>query len=386
MEPLKMAKAILPAMISDRRHIHMHPEIGMEEVQTCAYVRSRLDEMKIPWVEASPTGTVATIGSGAPVLGLRADIDALDIQENTGTEYQSCIPGKMHACGHDAHTACLLGAASILKEIEPQLKGTIKLIFQPAEESGVGAQAVVDSSAVKDCNAFFALHVASSLPTGRCSISKGVISAGNDRFVIHIHGKSCHGSSPQKGVDALMTGVALAQSMQTMITRSVDPLFPVCMNIGLFQAGTAFNILPGEAYLEGSIRFLDESLRQVCREKLRTLAEHTAAAFGAKADVEFENTAKIVINDDKLTDLAIQAVSSFLGREAVVEQGLNMGAEDFASFLSVAPGTYLNVGTGNAEKHTDNPHHNEKFDIDEDALPICCAAYVQFALNYLNEG
>lgn len=384
MDYYSQAKDIASELVQNRRALHRIPEIGMEEHRTAAYIRQKLDEMEIFWVEASPTGTVAVIGLDGPVIGLRADIDGLSIQEKNDCPYASENTGKMHACGHDAHTAALLGAARLLKARESKLPGRVKLIFQPAEETGKGAQAVIDSGAISDCAGIFALHVASDLPTGICCISKGVVGAGNDRFMIRIHGKTCHGSTPQKGIDALAVGTALAQNMQTMMTRSTDPLQPVSMNIGIFRAGSAFNVLPGEAYLEGSIRILDESLREQNRSNLRRLANGICMAYGATAEVEYENTASILINDSALTDVAVDAVSSFLGRDAIHEQRPSLGAEDFANFLRVTRGTYLHVGSGNPAKGTDRPHHNEKFNVDEDVLPICAAAYAGFAEKYFS--
>ena len=385
MDVLEQARLILPEIVEDRRQIHRYPETGMEEYRTCAFIRKRLDEMQIPWIPAGETGTVGILGEGKPVIGLRADIDALDIQEKNDCSYASLIPGKMHACGHDAHTASLLGAARLFLQMQDPPKGTIKLIFQPGEENGKGANSVAASGAVDDCSAFFALHVASSLPTGRCSLSKGVITAGNDRFSIRIIGKSCHSSTPQNGIDALMIAASLVQQMQTMITHRISPFETVCMNIGILQAGTAFNILPGEAKIEGSIRILKEELRPLFRETLKNLVEHTAAAGGARAEVIFENTAGIVINDDHLTEIAARAVRKLIGEENLCEQPPNLGSEDFSGFLGIAPGVYLNVGTGNPEKGTDKPHHNEFFNIDEDGMAICAAAYVQFVLEYLAE-
>lgn len=377
------AKNIREVLVKTRRDLHRHPEASMKEFATTAYLRQELDRLGIPWLEAGPTGTVGVLGKGGPVVGLRGDIDALEMDELNECEYQSENPGAMHACGHDAHAAGLLGAARILKEHEDNLHGTVKLIFQPGEENGLGAASVVDSGAVSDVNAFFALHVSSSLPTGTATLSSGVITSANDKFRIWIKGRGCHGSTPEKGSDALLAGSALVQNLQALISRESSPLEPTVITIGIFHAGTGFNILPEDAYLEGSVRVLDEGRRLKNREAIRRMAEHTAAVFQAGARVEFECTAKIVNNDEELTALALSGAEQILGAGAVAPQGRNLGAEDFGGYLGIAPGTYINIGSRNEAKGITAPHHHGQFDVDEDALPICAAMYAQFALDYL---
>ena len=373
-------------LIRVRRYLHQYPEESMKEYETAAYVRDYLTKHDIPWIEAGETGTVAIIQGSreGPIIGLRGDIDALVMAELKTCDYASKKPGLMHACGHDAHTGALLGAAVYLNEHKDELPGTVKLIFQPGEENGRGAKSVVDSGAVNDVEGIFALHVANSLPIGNVTIRKGVMSSANDKFRIWIHGVGCHGSTPQKGADALLAGANLATTLQSLISRESDPLKPSVMTVGILQSGTAFNILPEEAYLEGSIRTLDEAQREVNRETVRRMAECTAAAYKCTATTEFEATAKVVYNDEHLTDLAIRSAEKILGKEHVLEQELSMGAEDFAEFLAVAPVTYMNIGSRNEEKGITAPHHHGEFDIDEDCLPICMAMYVQFVYEYFN--
>ena len=367
-----------------RRYLHQNPEPSMREFHTTAYVRDFLSQRQISWIEAGPTGTVAVIHgkSTTPVIGLRADLDALEMEELNDVPYRSRCPGLMHACGHDAHTASLLCAAVWLQDHRHEIHATVKLIFQPGEESGEGAQSIVESGAVSDVDGIFALHTASSLPTGTVSIRTGAMSAANDKFRIWITGRGCHGSTPQKGMDALLAGTALVQTLQSLITRESDPLKPAVMTIGIFRSGTAFNVLPENAYIEGSVRVLEESQRPVNREIISRMAENTAAAYRCRVKTEFECTAKVVYNDEHLTKIAKAAAADLLGTDQVLEQPLSLGAEDFGSFLDVCPVTYMNVGSGNAEKGTDYPHHHGKFDIDEDILPTCMALYIQFVRFY----
>ncbi|MBS6646104.1 MAG: amidohydrolase [Clostridiaceae bacterium] len=377
-EDAKDQKSLLVEM---RRHIHRHPEAGMKEYETAAYIRSRLKEWGIPWIPAGETGTAAVITGRqeGPVLGLRADIDALEMEELNKSSYASCNPGVMHACGHDGHCASLLGAAKYLFEKRDQLPGTVKCVFQPGEECGEGAASVVKSGAVDDVEAFFGLHVSSSHPTGCVTIREGFMSAANDRFVIRIKGKGCHGSTPQKGADALLAGAALASALQTLVSRESSPLDPTVITIGRFEAGSAYNILPENAYLEGSVRTLREERRAENREIITRMAECTAAAYKCTAETEFQCTAKAVYNDEKLTALAREAAREFLPEEAVLVQEESLGAEDFGEFLEVAPVTYMNVGSRNEELGITAPLHHGMFDIDEDCLFICMALYVTFA-------
>ena len=389
------AKQQKEELIRIRRYLHRHPEASMKEYETTAWIRKYLDEKQIAWVPAGETGTVAVVRGEVPsggtssssghVIGLRGDIDALEMDELRKTPYCSQNPGLMHACGHDGHTAALLGAAVYLNAHRSNFSGVVKLIFQPGEENGQGARSVVESGAIDDVEGIFGLHVSSSLPTGTATIRKGVMSSANDKFRIWIHGKGCHGSAPQNGADALLAASALAQTFQTVISRESDPLKPTVMTIGILQSGTAFNILPENAYMEGSIRTLEEEQREVNRAAIRRMAESTAAAYRCTAKVEFETTAKVVYNDSRLTDIAVSASEKILGKGNVTEQPLSLGAEDFAEYQAVCPVTYLNVGSRNEKLGITAPHHHGSFDIDEDCLPVSMAAYVQFVYDYFSE-
>lgn len=374
-------------LVKVRRYLHQYPEASMNEFHTAEYIRDYLDQHGISWEKAGETGTVAVIKGAAerPVIGLRGDIDALEMEELNKSSYCSKNPGLMHACGHDGHTAALLGAAVYLQKHREELPGTVKLIFQPGEENGQGARSVVESGAIDDVEGVFGLHVSSSLPTGQVTIRKGVMSSANDKFKIWIRGKGCHGSAPQNGADALLASAALAQTLQTVISRESDPLKPTVMTIGILQSGTAFNILPENAYMEGSIRVLEEEQREVNRSAIRRMAQCTAQAYRCEAKTEFEITAKVVYNDSFLTDVAIEAAGKILGEEQVEEQELSLGAEDFAEYLAVCPVTYMNVGSRNEKLGITAPHHHGKFEIDEDCLPVSMALYIEFVYEYFRK-
>ena len=368
-----------------RRFLHQNPEESMKEYDTAAYIRDYLTQKGIPWIEAGPTGTVAVVRGTRekPVIGLRGDIDALEMDELNDVPYRSVRPGVMHACGHDGHTASLLCAAVWLYEHRAEIPAVVKLIFQPGEENGQGAESVVNSGAVSDVEGILGLHVASSIPTGKADIRAGAMSAANDKFRIWITGKGCHGSAPQNGADALLAGTSLVNMLQSVITRESDPKKPSVMTIGIFRSGTAFNILPENAYIEGSIRVLEEEQREVNRQAVRRMAKAAADAYRCQVRTEFECTAKVVYNDETLTGYAITAAKEILGDENVSEQPLSLGAEDFGAFLSVCPVTYINIGSGNEDKGSTYPHHHGMFDIDEDCLPICMAMYIRFVMEMM---
>lgn len=378
------ALEIQDEIIKTRRELHMYPEISMCEFKTAKYIRAKLTEMGIKWETDGGTGTVATLSgrTGERTLGLRGDIDALSVMEINECEYKSKNPGVMHACGHDAHAAALLAAAKILKSRINSINGTIKLIFQAGEENGEGAAAMVQSGKVDDVDAFFALHVASHLKTGAATIRSGVMSSANDQFKIRIKGKGCHGSTPQFGADALLAGASLVQTMQAVITHENDPRKPSVLNVGVFNSGTAFNVLSGNAYIEGSIRVMEEEQRDVNRKTIARMAESIASAYKCTAKCEFIPTAYIVTNDEKLTEIAKVVGQDILGKGNVTEQPVNLGAEDFAAFCNVAPVTYMNIGSGNENKGTTAPHHHGNFEIDEDCLAISAAIYALFAQRY----
>lgn len=383
-EEAKKNKELLTEM---RRYLHRHPEAGMKEFETAAYIRGMLDRWGIPWIAAGATGTVAVIkgSSESPVLGLRGDIDALEMDELNQNSYASCNPGMMHACGHDCHSASLLAAAKYLYENRDQLPGVVKCIFQPGEECGEGAASVVKSKAVDDVEAFFALHVLPDLAVGRVTIREGYMSAANDRFTIRITGKGCHGSTPQKGADALLAGAALAQSLQTLVSRESSPLEPTVITIGILKAGSAYNILPENAWLEGSVRILREERRLENRGIISRMAQKIAEAYKCTAETEFQCTAKAVYNDEKLTAWAREAAREFLQEEGVMVQEESLGAEDFGEFLEIAPVTYMNIGSGNEALGITAPLHHGLFDIDEDCLPVCMAMYAGFAEKFFRE-
>ena len=380
------ARALHQELIEIRRHLHRYPEASMKEVETTSYIRGILDNWQVPWVKAGPNGTVAIIrGEGAgKTVALRADIDALEMQELKTCDYRSQKDGLMHACGHDAHTAALLGAIRLLQESE--FIGCVKCIFQPGEENGEGAASVVKSGAIDDVEAFFGIHVSSKNLIGQGTIKSGVMSCANDKFQIWIKGLGSHGSTPERGADALLAGAALVQNLQSIVSRENSPLNPTVLTIGILQSGTAFNILPDLAYLEGSCRTLKKESREKNRHAIKRLAKHTAEAFKCTAKVKIQGTADIVDNDEALTQIARSAAIKILGQENVLEQEVSLGAEDFAQYQKIAPVTYLNIGSQNPQDEgTAVPHHHGLFDVDEEVITLSASIYAQFALDFLKQ-
>ncbi len=373
-------------MVEIRRYMHKNPEPSMQEFNTTEYIRNILTEWGVEWIEAGVNGTVAILKgkNSGKTVGLRADIDALEMDELSPLEYASQNKGIMHACGHDGHAASLMGAILVLKDME--FEGTVKAIFQPGEENGMGARSVVDSGAVNDLDGVFAMHVNSGYPTGCATIKEGPMSAANDKYFIEITGLGCHGSTPERGADALLAGASLVQNLQAMMSHENSPLDPTVLTVGIFRSGTAFNILPESAYLEGSCRTLKKELREKNRAAIKRFAENTAAAFKCKAEVRFEVTADLVNNDPHLTNIARDCAREILGEDKVFEQPLSLGAEDFAAFMEIAPVTYLHMGSKNDNiPNTDIAHHHGLFDIDEDVLPLTASMYAKFAKEFLNK-
>ena len=360
---------------------HSHPELAYEERETTAKIREVLTEAGIPILDSPlETGLIAVIEGGkpGPTIGLRADIDALPVQEESGLSYASCYPGKMHACGHDFHTAMLLGAALLLKEQQADLPGTVKLIFQPAEEIDSGARRVLATGLLDDCALFLAGHSYPQFEAGTLGIKEGPVMAAVDRFEVVIRGRGCHAGQPAKGVDPIVAQAAIIQSLQTVVSRNMDPFTPRVISITHVEAGTTWNVIPETARLEGTVRTLDAAQRALAEERFRSLVTGIAAAYGAEADIHWKHGSGAVINDEKLCILA---------REAARETGLaaarqedTMGGEDFSCYLERCPGLFVRVGTGGGY-----PGHHPKFNVDPAALEPAARFFATLARKCLVE-
>ncbi len=388
-ELLESARALGPKMVADRRTIHSHPEMGYEERQTSTLVQARLQNLGIPFrAGLATTGVVAEIkgerGDGPCVL-LRADMDALPIDEQSGVPFASEIPGVMHACGHDAHTAMLLGAAQLLLERRSSFAGTVKLMFQPAEEGGAGAARMIEDGVLDDpkVDAAFMLHVRPELDAGQVSYGPGPLLAGSDAFTITIEGHGGHAAAPHATVDPIVAGAQIVMALQTLVAREVDPTVPAVVTIGAFNAGNKSNVIPDRAVLKGTIRAFDDALFAHLEQRLREVAGSVAAALRAKVHFDFEMRYPPSVCDPEMAEQLGASARSLLGPDAVLQSYPEMGAEDFAFVLQKVPGAMLWLGVKDPAWAEPKALHTATFDLDESALPVGSSTLAGVALDYL---
>lgn len=356
-----------------RRDFHSHPELGYEEVRTSSVVEGALKELGYEVVRVAKTGVVGTLRGGeGPVVGLRADMDALPINEENNVPYRSIYPGKMHACGHDAHTAMLLGAAEVLSKLRDRLRGTVKLIFQPAEEIGTGAKDVVESGAVDDVEAFFGIHVFPFLPTGVLATRPGPLLASCDDFRIVIKGRGGHPSAPHEAVDPITPALQVASTIRSLPSLEVDPLEPSLVVVTSVRAGNTYNVIPGTAEIMGTIRALSEGTRSHLLRRVREVAESVASGMRCSAVFELLDSMPVTVNDPELAEHAREWLSPL--RVAEIPKPF-MGSEDFSFYSRVGRALYMALGVGNKEKGIIYPNHHPRFDVDEDALWVGVAAH-----------
>ena len=374
-----------------RRHFHAHPEVSLQEYETCKKIEGELDSMGIPHKRIGETGVYGWIdgkkaGDGVTVA-LRADIDALAMEDLKEVPYHSQNAGVCHACGHDAHTATLLTAAKILKAKENEFSGQVRLFFQQAEEIGQGARQFVQAGLLDGVTRVFGAHVTSHLDSGKISLTAGPQNASCDYFKIQIHGKGAHVSTPQLGVDALYIASQIVVQLQTIVSRNTDPLETVVVGVGKLQAGTQYNIVAEHPVLEGTTRSFLPEVRKFTNDRVVRIAKETAALYGAEAEVEFLDFAAPLVNDAKAVEEVTAVTAEFLPREDIISDFQKaLGADDFADYLAVTRGMYAFVGTRNSkDPHTAVAHHHGLFDVDEEALLISCNVYVDYALWVLNE-
>lgn len=376
-------------VITMRRHFHMHPELSLEEFETTNFVAKELDKIGVPYERLTETGLVATIEGRAPgkTVALRSDMDALNVTQKNDVPYKSQTEGKMHACGHDAHTAILLGAAQILNDIKDTFDGTVKLVFQPAEEVAAGAKALMAAGDwYSKVDNFFGAHVWSGLEAGKVSVEAGPRMAAADIFKINITGKSGHGSMPHQTLDAVVVASAMVLNLQTLVSREYSPLEPLVISVGSIHSGNRFNVIAGSAELEGTVRYFSREIAGTIEDSIRRVVESTAAMYRCEATLEYAYVTPPLINEEASSALAYEAALKTHGAENIVKLEKTTGGEDFAYFLNEKPGCFAFIGTKNAEKKTDFAHHNENFDIDEDALIGGSALYAEYALTFLGKN
>lgn len=367
-----------------RRDFHRHPELGFQEKRTAGVVAKYLTGLGLEvQTGVGKTGVVGLLRSAESekVLGIRADMDALPVQETEGREYGSEHPGLMHACGHDGHTATLLAAMSALRRQPPA--GGVKAIFQPAEEGLGGAPAMVEDGVLENpaVSNTLALHYWSSLPTGKIAVKTGALMASADEFYLTVRGKGGHAAAPQETIDPLHCAAHLVTALQAVVSRQTDPLLPAVVTVGEFHAGTAFNIIPGEAKLSGTVRTLDKELWEEIPGRIEKIIAGTCGAFGCEYELDYRRVNVPVINDEAMTAMVREVAVDLVGEENIVEE-MTMGSEDMSDMMNRVPGCYVFVGCGNEAKGITAPHHHPEFDIDEDALPIGAELLVRTARRY----
>lgn len=372
----ELAHQLAPSFVEVRRHLHAHPELSYQEVQTSAYVQAQLKKMGIPFQVMSSTGVVGIIEGNNPnsrILALRADMDALPIEEKNEVTYRSVNLGVMHACGHDVHTSILLGAAHILFELRHLWSGTIKLIFQPGEEKNPGGASYMIRDGVLTDPApqgIIALHVHPGLPCGQLSFRKGRVMASADEIYITIRGKGGHAAAPHLTADTLLIASHLVVSLQQIISRNNNPVTPSVLSICSIQGGNTTNVIPSEVKLMGTFRAMDEKWRYQAHELIKKQTSSLVEGMGAEVDIHIDVGYPAVDNHPAFTDEVWKRAADWLGKENVSETEIRMGAEDFGYYSQQIPGCFFRLGVRNEAKGIVHQVHTPLFNIDEQAIEI----------------
>jgi len=365
---------ILPEVIAIRRHVHMHPELSGEEKETTAYLCDVLDKHNISYtVLPDNCGVVASVGNGDHAVGVRAELDALPVTEETGLEYASKNIGVMHACGHDIHFAAALGLLILLKPRENELDRVIKVFFQPAEETVGGASDMILHGCMKDpeVRKVFGFHIAPTGKLGTVSYITGAMNAAVTDFELTVRGRSCHGAHPEQGIDAIVAAAGIVSALQSVPARRFAPTTPTIVTIGTISGGTAGNVVAGEVKMSGTLRALDTDVMARLREIVRETCENTAQGFGASAQIDYTTEYPVLYNDSSLTEHTIQRIEALLGKENVLKmEAPSLGADDFAFFCQHAPCFYFNVGCRGKDQGDDQVLHSSCLAPDEDSLRI----------------
>lgn len=386
----QLAKDIHADTVAIRRHLHQYPELSFQEHQTSAFVQSRLAELGIPYRIMAETGVVGEItgdlASADRVVALRADMDALPIQEVEGRPYGSKHAGIMHACGHDAHTASLLAAARILKKLTPHFGGTIRLIFQLGEERLPGGASLMIKEGVLENpkpEAVVGQHVMPQLPVGKVGFRAGKYMASTDELYMTVTGRGGHGAQPQQNIDPVVITAHIITALQQVVSRFADPRIPSVLSFGKVIAEGATNIIPNAVYLEGTFRTLDEEWRKEAHQRMRKIAEGIADSMGASCDFDIRVGYPFLVNDEQLTQQTRQSAEEYLGVENVLDLDVWMAGEDFAYYSQIADACFYRLGTGNTDRGITAAVHTPSFDIDEGALEIGAGLFAYIALRRL---
>jgi amidohydrolase len=383
------AQALRPWLVDLRRTFHRHPELGREENFTADYIGARLEELGVEYtrIGTAIVGLVRGANSGRTVA-LRADIDALPIQEETGAEYASTRGGIMHACGHDAHATILLGAARWFSEHRARLEGNVKLLFQPAEESDGGAEQMIQDGCMENphVDSVIGLHVMPYLPVGRIETKKGALNGSSSSLNVTVRGVSCHAAYPERGVDAIMITAHVVTALHSLVSRYVSPLESAVLTIGTIHGGTVSNIIADEVTMKATLRTTGDATRDLLVDKVRAIVENVAASFGGSGSVDVKYGYTALINDAAVVEVLAATAEELLGPGSVEwKEKPSMGVEDFSFFCKARPGAFYHLGCGNEARGITAPLHASTFDIDEDCLPTGVALQVATTLRLLEK-
>jgi len=379
----KDVKNIQTQLIAWRRDFHRFPEVAFQETRTSSTLRKFMENLGIPVTAYAKTGLRGILKgrTGGKTIALRADMDALPLAEEGKKDYISQNPEACHACGHDGHMAILMGVIQLLAKQKDQFQGNIVFLFQPSEERiPGGAKTMIEEGALDGVDAIFGLHLWQPFKTGTVGIVKGPMMAQPDAFSLTIKGKGGHGSMPHQTVDPIYAASQLVVNVQSIISRNLDPLKPGVLSFGTINGGTIYNIIPGEVSLTGTVRTFDPEIKSMIRDQLERISKQTCSAFGAEAELEYQDGYPSVINNPDMVDLVISTAEKILGKECLISMEPVMGGEDFSYFQQKVPGAFLFFGAGDGQEF---PHHHPAFNIDEKALPQAVLLMTNLALQYL---
>jgi amidohydrolase len=375
-------------LIETRRTLHMNPELGFEEVETSRLIAGYLEKFGLQVKTGmATTGVVGLLKGGKPgkTVAIRADMDALPMEEANQVPYRSKVKGKMHACGHDAHVTILLGVARLFSSMGHPVQGNIKWVFQPAEEGGGGGRVLTEEGVLEDpkVDAIFGAHLFPDLKIGRVGIHEKEGLAATDRFVIRMIGRGAHGAYPHLSRDPIVAVGHLITQIHTIVSRNISPLDSAVITVGKISGGTAFNIIPDEAEILGTVRSLNQAVRQELKSRMEQLTQGVAKSFGMDYDFDFQYGYPALINDPEMSRLVAAACTKGIGKENVEFLRPSMGGEDFAYYLEKVPGSFFRLGCRNEEKGIIHPYHSSLFDIDEEVLPFGVEMFVRIIDQYL---
>lgn len=383
----RIASEIRDDIIAKRRYLHQYPELSFQEFNTSSFIKKSLDEIRVPWISVADTGVLATIGksSSNKIIALRADMDALPIMEETNVAYKSLNTGVMHACGHDVHLSSLLGVAEILRRLENKINGTVKLIFQPAEEILPGGAIKILGEGVLSnpkVNAIIGQHVMPSIESGKIGIRKGRFMASMDEIRMKITGRGGHGAEPHRNIDAVVVASTIILSLQQIVSRNNNPKTPTVLSFGKIQANGSINIIPDTVSIEGTFRTMDEKWREEAHVKIKTIAKSIAEGFGCECSVDIRKGYPCLYNNETLTDKVQSIIEDYIGTANVIETDIWMASEDFAYYAEEFDSCLYLLGSGYSEKV--NPSlHTSLFEINEECIELGMGLMSYVALSHL---